>query len=243
MIIHDAGAVPGMDLDNANVYGKRFSDGKVNLTVLLINRQPLEQLIGADLIYYNETFKAFVLIQYKALEKEGSADVFRLPNKDLESELTRMHATLSELAGHSDVSAEPECFRLNSNPFYLKFCPRSVKAATSSDLFSGFYVPLGYFDLLTGGSHLAGPKGGKSLSYKNVQRWLTNGDFIPLVRNGWVGTTPAQSSLLQKVVVQTLEGRSGRDIRFGVEGILIMACLMPWHSTRENATVGFKKRV
>jgi hypothetical protein len=212
MIIHDAGSVPGMELRKANIHGKRFSDGKVDLTVLLINRQPLEELTGADLIYYNETFKTFILIQYKALEEEGSAHVFRLPNENLEKEINRMNAILVELAKHIDKTAEPKGFRISTNPFFLKFCPRAAKAASATDLFKGFYIPLEYYDSLAASKDLDGPKGGKRLSYDNVQRWLTNTDFIPLVRNGWVGTTPAQSSFLQEVVEQTLA--AGRAVTF-----------------------------
>ena len=212
MIIHDAGSVPGMTIKNSNVFGKRFSGGNVNLTVLLINRQPLEELTGADLIYYNETFKTFILIQYKALEKEGSAHVFRLPNENLEKEIKRMNAMGVELGKLGDRIPEPKGFRLDSNPFFLKFCPRSAKAATATDLFHGFYIPLGYFEALASSKELEGPKGGKLLSYDNVQRWLTNTDFIPLVRNGWIGTTPAQSGVLRKVIEQTLA--AGRAVTF-----------------------------
>lgn len=212
MIIHDAGSVPGMTLENANVFGKRFSGGNVDLTVLLINRQPLEELTGADHIYYNETFKTFILVQYKALEKEGPSHVFRLPNENLEKEIKRMNSMLVELAKLVDEIPEPKGFRIGSNPFFLKFCPRTVKAATATDLFNGFYIPLGYFEVLAASKELEGPRGGKLLSYENVHRWLTNTDFIPLVRNGWVGTTPAQSDVLREVVEQTLA--AGRAVTF-----------------------------
>src|SRR5205807_7616489 len=43
-------------------------DPSVKLTVLMANRLPLEKQTGADLIYYNETYRSFVLVQYKAME-------------------------------------------------------------------------------------------------------------------------------------------------------------------------------
>jgi hypothetical protein len=37
----------------------------VQLTVILANKLKLEEQTGADLIYYNETFRSFVLVQYR----------------------------------------------------------------------------------------------------------------------------------------------------------------------------------
>jgi len=37
--------------------------------VIMANRLPLEEQTGADLIYFNEAYSAFVLVQYKAMEK------------------------------------------------------------------------------------------------------------------------------------------------------------------------------
>ena len=39
------------------------TDRRQALTVIMANRTPLEEQTGADLIYYNETYGAFVLVQ------------------------------------------------------------------------------------------------------------------------------------------------------------------------------------
>ena len=91
MIMNDLQTFPGFDAFERHVSGAvRFHQEQILLTVLLINRQPLEELTGTDLIYYNETFRSFIMVQYKAMEKEGDDHVFRLPNSDLEKELDRM---------------------------------------------------------------------------------------------------------------------------------------------------------
>jgi hypothetical protein len=41
----------------------RFAKGNERLTVLNVNRQPLERTTGADLIYVNETLQGYVLVQ------------------------------------------------------------------------------------------------------------------------------------------------------------------------------------
>jgi hypothetical protein len=55
-----------------------FSRGAERLTVLNVNRRPLEQLTGADLIYHNETHDSFVLVQYKTMSREEDDGKTRL---------------------------------------------------------------------------------------------------------------------------------------------------------------------
>ena len=40
----------------------------VRLTVIMANRLPLEQQTGADLIYFNEAYRSFAMVQYKAMK-------------------------------------------------------------------------------------------------------------------------------------------------------------------------------
>ena len=65
-----------------------FSNDRVTLTVVMANKLPLEQQLGADLIYCNETYGAFVIIQCKVARAKGVR--FRLPNRQLDEELKRM---------------------------------------------------------------------------------------------------------------------------------------------------------
>lgn len=67
MIIHDMMNVPGYDyLTEIKVASAAvFEDGDNRLTVVFANRLPLEEQTGCDLIYYNETFNAFVMVHTK----------------------------------------------------------------------------------------------------------------------------------------------------------------------------------
>ena len=49
----------------------------VRLTVIMANRLPLEQQTGADLIYFNEAYESFVMVQYKAMDKGSDQPEFR----------------------------------------------------------------------------------------------------------------------------------------------------------------------
>lgn len=214
MLTNDSSRMPGFEkiydwVQNA----KTFSDGRTTLTIHLVHEQPLEGLVGTDLIYYNETYKSFIMVQYKAMEKEGPDHVFRLPNEDLNREVSNMLVFRNQLEGIKNSQLEdPQSYRLNFDPFFLKFCPRVVREPDEIELIQGMYLPLDYWHKLETSPALDGKRGGKALRYDNVGRYLTNTDFTALVRNAWAGTHLDQSALLEKVIRKSLE--TGRAVTF-----------------------------
>ncbi|MET3134446.1 hypothetical protein AAKU55_004746 [Oxalobacteraceae bacterium GrIS 1.11] len=66
-----------------------FEQGGRRMEVHYANRNALEHTLGVDLIYYNEVFKLFVLVQYKLMKKEGDLTLYR-PDAQLRLELERM---------------------------------------------------------------------------------------------------------------------------------------------------------
>lgn len=207
MVVQDFTNVPGYSLIRTLTYGAAIFEGKdrSRLTVILANRQPLEQLTGADLIYYNERYKSFVMVQYKAMESAGSTEpIFRIPNAQLDEELRRMDEILASLSGAE--SAEGYLgFRFSSNPFFFKFCPRIVFNPDDVSLIPGMYIPIEYWKLLAASESISGARGGQGLTYKNVARYLDNTSFMTIVSQAWVGTTPSQSILLEAAIRNTIE--------------------------------------
>jgi len=53
----------------------------------------LEEVLGVDLIYFNEHYPSFVMVQYKAMDGENDEEHFRLPNKQLDIEVARIPHT------------------------------------------------------------------------------------------------------------------------------------------------------
>jgi len=117
MVINDMTQIPGFEHIRTMPYGAAiFQNDFARLTVILANRLPLEQQLGADLIYFNETYHAFSIVQYKAMEKDnGSEAVFRLPNKQLADEIARMDAVLTKLR-RCAPNTQRHGFRLSENP-------------------------------------------------------------------------------------------------------------------------------
>lgn len=217
MVNNDLMNLPGYDLIKTLQYGAAIFEGdRERLTVILANRQPLEEQLGTDLIYYNETYRSFVMVQYKAMEREGSIDVFRLPNKQLTEEVRRMDKVLSELE-KCPRDDDRDGFRLNTNPFFLKFCPRIVFNPDNEGLVAGMYIPLEYWRQTSDHPELLGPQGGLRLTHENARRYLGNSSFTQLVANAWVGTTLSQSAVLEEVIEETL--KSGKAVAVAVKTI------------------------
>lgn len=170
----------------------------------MANRLKLEEQAGADLIYYNETFSSFVLVQYKSMDRGTKGPEFRWRRNDkLSAEIARMDALL-ELLGQQPHDKSPKSFRLHFNPFFLKLCPRILFNPDDKGLFPGMYLPLDFWRALACDSATKGNKGGRILSYENVGRKLSNTEFVTLVANAWVGTTVPQSQLLENVIREVI---------------------------------------
>jgi len=214
MVVNDLNNLPGYQAIKSTPHASVvFENTQSKLTVVLANRLPLEKQLGVDLIYYNETFSCFLMVQYKAMEEEGEEVVYRFPNAQLSEELDRMSVVLNELRKVSP-NTEADGFRLSENPFFLKICPRLIFNPDNVGLVKGMYLPLDYWNLLSEHPTMVGPKGGKRLSYKNVRRYFDNTEFVTIASGGWVGTTIQQSKYLEAAIRSTLE--SGRAVVFAV---------------------------
>ncbi|WP_213290981.1 hypothetical protein [Bradyrhizobium sp. sGM-13] len=220
MLHVDFTSLPGFSVlrEAPYLYAKTFAaddDPSNSVLVIMANRRALEEQTGADLIYYNEKYKSFVLVQYKAFEKPGEQHEFRWKDGDqFTEELGRMDKMLEELE-KADPDNDPDGFRFSHNPFFLKFCPRISFKPDDKGMFPGLYIPHGLWKALAASSRLKGPRGGNVLTYENVGRRVNKEEFITLVRGAWVGTTINQSTALEPVFREVLE--SERTVVFAVK--------------------------
>jgi hypothetical protein len=179
-----------------------FSKGDERLTVINVNRQPLERTTGADLIYINETTNSFVLVQYKTFRREGkqSSHLVYRPDAQFEAELERMRKIKAGAKVDSDAG-----FRLHPGCCFLKICkPVTSLGHDPRELVSGMYLPIEYYDLLAESDIVKGPGGGIALTYETVPRYLSNALFVLLMRGGWIGSRGGSTRRLTKVVLAGL---------------------------------------
>ncbi|WP_180868498.1 hypothetical protein [Stenotrophomonas maltophilia] len=222
MVVNDLQNLPGFDVIKTYPYGAAVFESEnasERLTVILANRLPLEEQTGTDLIYYNETYQSFVMVQYKAMEREERRNrpaeaVYRLPDAQLKEEIDRMDAVLLALKAcgpDTDIGG----YRLTENPFFLKLCPRLVFNPDDVGLVPGMYLPLDYWKLLENDPGIKGPRGGLRITYENAKRHFDNTSFITVVSKAWVGTTPSQSQVLRDVIWETLE--TGKAVAIAIK--------------------------
>ena len=206
-IIHDAESFPGMEV------ARRYQVGSVvlrnreeYLTILNCNRQPLEQTLGVDLIYYNHRFDSFVLVQYKRMT-EGSHEPEYRPHNDPShgEELRRMISAEKMLTALPTVSNhDTDSFRLSGRSFYVKLCEAKTKGALDPGMVSGMYLPLGLWRRVLKSPAARGPRGGVVIRWGNCPRRFNNGEFTSLLRNGWIGSAAGQSKLLARIIEEVL---------------------------------------
>ena len=210
MLLTDFSIFPGFQPKDPVTYcGSKVFFSKQNpsvrLTVIMANRLPLEQQTGADLIYFNEAYRCFVMVQYKAMEKRGEEAEFRWQAKDqFSDEIDRMETILEELK-KVPSNSHPDGYRFTDNPFFLKFCPRVVFNPDDKGLFKGIYLPLDLWKLADTAGRFIGKRGGKVLTYNNVGRRINNSEFVMLVAGSWVGTSIEQSEVLGNLIHKVLE--------------------------------------
>jgi hypothetical protein len=210
-ITHDQSAFPGMEVARRDVIGSVvLTNGLEDLTILNCNRQPLEQTLGVDLIYYSHRYDSFVLVQYKRMT-DGTQGAEYRPGNDAShhKELQRMIAAedvLRQLPKMNDAGTSD--FRLSGRPFYIKLCEPKAKAALDAGMVSGMYVPLDLWRSLLSSPEALGPKGGIVITWENCTRRFNNGEFTNLLRQGWIGSASGESKALSKIVEAVLA--SGR---------------------------------
>jgi len=215
MITQDLRKFPGCDEVRSGPHSSTvFTGPNCVLTVIMTDLLPLEEVTGTDLIYFNESYKSCVMVQYKAMSNDPNP-VFRFANdKDLPGEIQRMQHVQAQLSVLQDTLAK-EDFRLNKNPFFLKICPRLVLNPDDTEMIKGMYIPLDLWTRIEADESMVGPKGGRLISFENAGRHMTNSDFAALVSKGWIGTNQNQSKDLDSFICETLS--SGRSLTFAVQ--------------------------
>lgn len=221
MLEVDFGGMPGFSFERGTHVASRLfvskDDPSLRLTVIMANREPLEEQTGTDLVYFNEKYRAFVMVQYKAMERERGENIFRWQEKagdKLFDEVSRMDDLMKEIGKFGDDESM-DGFRLHANPFFLKVCPRIVLNPDDKGMFTGMYLPLDYWHRFRKDGRSSGPQGGKFLSYRNIGRRLSNSEFTYLVAGAWVGTTVPQSAFLAPLVREILQ--SGRTATVAIK--------------------------
>jgi hypothetical protein len=187
-----------------------FEKENQKITLMNVNRQPLEKTLGVDLLIYHHTYKSYIMIQYKRMVKENELFVYRPTDSSYESEIKRMIAFTKTLK--SDIEDSIENYRLNNELFYFKLCPARIENSNSNKMVSGMYIPLKLWEILLADKSTDGSKGGKQLSFKNTGRYFHNSQFVNLAQNGWIGSLIKDSSKITEIIMSSINSDNSLTI-------------------------------
>jgi hypothetical protein len=157
------------------------------ITLMNVNRQPLEKTLGVDLLIYHHTYKSYIFIQYKRMTKETDLYIYRPTDSTYKAEIERMNSFM-DTVNLNKTNKSLENYRFNNDLFYFKLCPAKIENSQSNRMVGGMYLPLELWSILLEDDCTNGPKGGKQLSFKNTGRYFNNTQFINLAQNGWIGS-------------------------------------------------------
>src|ERR1043165_147125 len=142
LIARDCNAFPGATVSSATIVGRVFAIGGRHIEVVNVNRTRVEHSLGVDLLYHNETYDSWTLIQYKCMEaSHRSMELECRVDAALRDELVRMNDFRRRVRDQWAEADGTPTFRLCGDGFYLKFLPRVHLQALSTDLLKGMYVP------------------------------------------------------------------------------------------------------
>lgn len=203
VIQYEAKQIPGFRLVGSDVTGSAFFVSDTDrLEVITANRLELEEVFGVDLIYLNLTKRNLVMVQYKMLEPMKAAEdtdwVYR-PDGKLKDEIERMDS-FSRLGSTAFTD-----YRLNAQPFYLKFVKRNALLAQG-----GIITPLDHFKHLVETPVGKGPKGAVRVSYDSLAgAYMRSGTFLDLIHAGYIGTFASDTDKFEKLIREILKGNRG----------------------------------
>ena len=131
-------------------------------------RPSLEHTLGVDLIYCNQSYEMFVLVQYKIMRDEGGGFRYR-PDSQLNREMALM-SEFSKKNKPTEGLSDHKFFRLNDDVFLVKLVPQKGLTPAAGELVGGMYLLREYMDFLLSPGGPRGPRDGVSIDYSNSPR-------------------------------------------------------------------------
>jgi hypothetical protein len=205
MVIHDSQVFGDWEKISQFVVGAaEFVKDGHKLTIMNVNRHKIEETLGVDLLMYHHTYKSYVLIQYKRMIKDGESLSYRPGDMSYAAEIRRMESFQKQ--SQTIAGSKPNDYRLNDDFFYFKLCPADIKEPLSTKMITGMYIPLCYWNILLSSDSTLGEKGGRKLSYSNVDRYINNTLFTELMQSGWIGNQVSDTELITNQIQESIAG-------------------------------------
>lgn len=190
--------------------------GKKRLVVMSVNKKPLEEELGIDLLYWDRVHDSFTFVQYKRLEREESrrADALNDWTYRRKGELAKQ---LNLMPAGIEKATTAEDWRAFGTPFWFKFVRGDAAAKLDEKSLKGMHVPAEWLRLAIAGDDLnSGPRGGFRVTYNNT-KYIGRTTFAEIVSRGLTGTGGGRTEAFKKVIAD-----------LGVDRELIVAIREDW---------------
>jgi hypothetical protein len=202
VIAKDASMIPGFELLEKHVTGRAvfFNSGE-RLEVYTANKGPLEEMLGVDLIYINESAGNTVMVQYKMLITHTDpvsvkTDWIFRPDEQFRSEVERMRLL--------SIKGKLEDYRMHRSPFFFKF----VKRKGDGESHASYVVSLDHLNHVLDSPKSKGPKGGVRVGFESLEGvYLRETDLLGLIRSGYIGTHRIETNALKPFIEGVSEGK------------------------------------
>lgn len=218
------------------------TDDDLRLTIINVNRRPLEKVHGVDLVYYDHLTDQATVVQYKRLERVEVKNAGRTSSDRIfrrTFELVRQ-LELMEVDQRLPPSSLAD-WRLSPSPAFFKFVRGEDFDPDGAAVLRGMYVPADYLRVgIEEGAFDTGPQGGFRLGHSNT-RYLSAqcslnlsvaAGSVPVVLTGRV--SPAMLQRLPKTMRSCL--------RYAIETTaprpdpLVLLTTSPSEAGRESAS-------
>lgn len=185
--------------------------------IYVYDKKRLESVLGIDLLIYQESYKSFLLIQYKTMNKipvKNENTWSYLADSQIKQQMRQMELAQAVMNRQPATSSRIWDWRLNSSPFYFKFCETTRPAARDDSLVRGLTISAEHLKLFLSGPESIGDHGGHRVGYHNCPRYLNNTQFVELAREGWIGCDQRGYKFIKSILEANKKG--GRRAMFAV---------------------------
>jgi hypothetical protein len=206
------------NLLTSDMRAARFTGpGGREVRVYIYDKKPLETVLGIDLLIYQESYKSFLLLQYKNMEqipaKRGQTWSY-LVDDQIHVQMGAMETGLAAMQKQAAIPQGLNDWRLHNGPFYFKFCETTRPNARDDALVGGITLGLDHLKHFLTLPDAAGQHGGLRVGYDNCPRYLNNTQFVDLARDGWIGCDQKGYQLITEVLAAGRVG--GKRAMFAV---------------------------
>jgi hypothetical protein len=177
------------------------------VTVHVSDKSNLETILGTDLIIYQKHYGSLLLIQYKLMDylKTGLIKGWSYkPDNQFYKQISTIISIRDQCLGQF-VEKSMWDLRLNSDPYYFKFCERRAHSSREDSLVKGMNIPLEHLIKQMSFLHGVTKTIDERIGYQNIHRYLNNTEFISLAKGGWIGSDLDSSKCIQKIAKEGRE--------------------------------------